>query len=100
MAKKLMTIRLDPKQLAELERIGKRDDRQISLPDPQGNRCFHSKGQSMSPVEYRRKIETLIAEQQQVQMVNPPASVQWQNASKQIHRLAALIVESGKENSK
>lgn len=30
MAKKLMTIRLDPKQLAELERIGKRDDRQIS----------------------------------------------------------------------
>lgn len=54
----------------------------------------------MSPVEYRRKIETLIAEQQQVQMVNPPASVQWQNASKQIHRLAALIVESGKENSK
>jgi predicted transcriptional regulator len=30
MPKKLTTIRLDPKQLAALERIAKRDDRQIS----------------------------------------------------------------------
>ena len=30
MRKKLTTIRLDPKQLAELERIAKREDRQIS----------------------------------------------------------------------
>jgi len=43
---------------------------------------------------YVTAVERLIAEQQAVQKVNPPASEPWQRASAEIHRLAALIVEA------
>jgi hypothetical protein len=39
-----------------------------------------------------KEIEKLIAECQQIQMVNPPSSEQWQEASVEINRLAKLIV--------
>jgi uncharacterized protein (DUF305 family) len=47
----------------------------------------------MTP-EYIKRIEQLITEHQQVQMTNPPSSAQWRNASKEIHRLAQLIVNA------
>jgi hypothetical protein len=43
---------------------------------------------------YIAQIERIIAEHQQVQMANPPSSAQWQSASKEINRLALLIVEA------
>ncbi len=52
----------------------------------------------MTNQRYIASIEELISEQQQVQMTNPPSSIQWQNASAEIHRLAALIVDARKAN--
>jgi hypothetical protein len=48
----------------------------------------------MTPEKYIRSIEMVIAEHQRVQGVNPPSSEQWQNASAEINRLAALIVKT------
>ena len=46
----------------------------------------------MKNIEYVQRIEAIIAEHQQVQMVNPASSAQWQNASAEINRLAKPIV--------
>lgn len=46
----------------------------------------------MTTQKYIASIEALIAEHQQIQATNPPSSVQWQNASAEIHRLAELIL--------
>lgn len=50
----------------------------------------------MEAKRYIKSIEKIIAEHQRVQMTNPPSSRQWQNASEEIHRLAALIVDAKK----
>jgi hypothetical protein len=47
---------------------------------------------AMKNIEYVQRIEAIIAEHQQVQMVNPASSAQWQNASAEINRLAKPIV--------
>lgn len=46
----------------------------------------------MDTATYVAKIEEVIAEHQRVQMANPPSSKKWQDASKEINRLAKLIV--------
>jgi hypothetical protein len=46
----------------------------------------------MDAATYVAKIEEVIAEHQRVQMANPPSSKKWQDASKEINRLAKLIV--------
>jgi hypothetical protein len=48
----------------------------------------------MDKLTYIKRIEAIIAEHQRVQMVNPPNSKKWQNASREINRLAKLIVKS------
>lgn len=48
----------------------------------------------MTVQRYIKEIEKQIAEHQKVQMANPPSSYWWQQASSEIHRLAALIVEA------
>ncbi len=53
----------------------------------------------MTTSKYIASIKRIIGEHQQVQMVNPPSSEQWQNASLEINRLAALIVEAQKQRS-
>jgi hypothetical protein len=51
----------------------------------------------MPTAKYIKSIEKIIAEHQKVQMSNHPASQKWQDASKEINRLAALIVEAKKQ---
>lgn len=41
----------------------------------------------------RKALELQIAEHQQMQMLHPPTSEAWQEASKEIHRLAQMIIE-------
>lgn len=53
----------------------------------------------MKTAECIASIERQIGEHQQVQMVNPPSSEAWQNASAEINRLAALIVTAAKNFS-
>jgi hypothetical protein len=50
----------------------------------------------MTVAKYVASIERMIEEHQQVQMVNRPDSEAWQQASGEIHRLAALILETRK----
>jgi hypothetical protein len=50
----------------------------------------------MTVAKYIKSIEKIIAEHQSVQMAFPPTSQHWQNASTEIHRLAALILEAQK----
>jgi len=53
----------------------------------------------MDTATYIAKTEEIIAEHQRVQMANPPSSKKWQDASKEISRLAKLIVASGSRQS-
>jgi len=41
--------------------------------------------------DQKEQILAQIEVQQQIQMVNPPSSEAWQNASKRIHDLAELL---------
>jgi len=50
----------------------------------------------MTTSKYIASIKRIIAEHQQVQMVNPPSSDQWKFASEEINRLAAFIVAAQK----
>ena len=50
----------------------------------------------MTPTKYIKSIEKIIAEHQRIQMVFPPSSWQWQCASEEIDRLAAIIVDTQK----
>jgi hypothetical protein len=47
----------------------------------------------MNASKYVASIERQIREHQRVQAANPPSSEAWQNASTEINRLAALIVD-------
>jgi hypothetical protein len=51
----------------------------------------------MTQAKFTAQVEKLITEHQQVQQLNPPSSQHWQNASKEINRLAKLIVKSQRE---
>jgi hypothetical protein len=53
------------------------------------------KGEKMDTATYTAKVEEVIAEHQRTQMANPPSSKKWQDASKEINRLAKLIVSAG-----
>jgi hypothetical protein len=53
----------------------------------------------MKTAKYVASIERQIREHQQVQMTNHPSSEAWQNASAEINRLAALIVEATKDRT-
>ena len=48
----------------------------------------------MNTEKYIAIVEGLIADQQQIQMTNPPTSQRWIDASAEIHRLADLIVQA------
>jgi hypothetical protein len=50
----------------------------------------------MTTKKYIKSIEKIIEENQQIQMLNPPTSKAWQEASKEINRLAKLIIEARK----
>jgi hypothetical protein len=44
----------------------------------------------MNTKTYVKEVAKLIAQQQEVQMNNPPSSPQWKSASREIHRLKSL----------
>jgi len=50
----------------------------------------------MTTEKYIKSIEKIIEENQQIQMLNPPTSKAWREASKEINRLAKLIIEARK----
>ena len=54
----------------------------------------------MEQAAFVRKVEEVIREYQEIQKVNPPSSIQWQQASAEINRLAAIIVGSAGGASK
>ena len=45
----------------------------------------------MTQAKYFQAIKNAIAVQQQIQMTNRPTSEAWEDASKEIHRLAELL---------
>ena len=50
----------------------------------------------MTTEKYIKSIEKIIEGIQQTQMLNPPTSKAWQEASKEINRLVELIIEARK----
>ena len=48
----------------------------------------------MTTAKYIASIERQIREHQQTQMVCPPASEHWRNASEEINRLAQLVINA------
>ena len=47
----------------------------------------------MTTANYIASVERIIREHQNVQMINPPSSEQWKDASSEITRLAQIIVD-------
>lgn len=47
----------------------------------------------MTREKFSSEVQRLIAEQQQVQQVNPPSSIQWKRASAEIRRLVRVLLK-------
>lgn len=56
--------------------------------------------ETMTTDKYIKSIEKIIEEHQRIQMINSPKTEAWQNASAEINRLAALIVDAQKASKK
>jgi hypothetical protein len=53
----------------------------------------------MTTTEYIDVLEKLIEQHQAIQQANAPATDKWQRASREINRLAALIVDARKRQT-